>query len=102
MDNLLAANAFAALGHESRLDILRFLVECGPDGADASTLSQELSIPWTTLSHHLDHLKRAMLVTAEKDGRRVVLTAHFAKVSALSTFLMRNCCSRPSRKESVA
>lgn len=101
MDNLTASDAFSALGHESRLTILRFLVECGCDGADASTLSAELGIPWTTLSHHLDHLKRPGLVLAEKQGRRVVHTACFSAVASLSTFLLQNCCSRQSQETST-
>lgn len=96
MDKLTAAEAFAALGHESRLAILQFLVECGTDGADASTMSAELGIPWTTLSHHLDHLKRTGLVRAERQGRRLVHTAEFAAVQRLSAFLLQNCCSRQS------
>lgn len=100
MDNLTAAGAFAALGHESRLAILQFLVECGPEGADASTMSAALSIPWTTLSHHLDHLKRTGLVRAEREGRRLVHTAEFAAVQRLSTFLLRNCCSRQTQTPS--
>lgn len=99
MDNSNAAAAFAALGHESRLAILQFLVECGTDGADASTMSAELGIPWTTLSHHLDHLKRTGLVRAEREGRRLVHTAEFAAVQRLSTFLLRNCCSRQTPSE---
>ena len=101
MDNLTASDAFAALGHESRLAILRFLVECGSEGADASTLSAELGIPWTTLSHHLDHLKRSGLVEAEKQGRRVVHTASFRTVKSLSTFLLQNCCIRQSRESAA-
>lgn len=101
MDNLTASDAFAALGHESRLAILRFLVECGPEGADASTLSEELGIPWTTLSHHLDHLKRSGLVLGEKQGRRVVHTACFRAIQSLSTFLLQNCCVRQSRESAA-
>lgn len=98
MDNIAAADAFAALGHESRLTILRFLVECGCDGSDASTLSMELGIPWTTMSHHLDHLKRSGLVLAEKQGRRMVHTACFTAVASLSTFLLQNCCNRQQQE----
>ncbi|WP_417518712.1 ArsR/SmtB family transcription factor [Minwuia sp.] len=94
MDNLAASDAFAALGHENRLAILRFLVESGPGGADATTLSAELDIAWTTLSHHLDHLKRSGLVRGRKQGRRVIHTAQFDTVQALSSFLMQNCCVR--------
>jgi len=76
---------------------MRYLVECGRDGADASTMVRELEIAWTTLSHHLDHLKRAGLITATRDGRRMVHRAEFQKVALLSTFMMQNCCAREEK-----
>lgn len=99
MDNEAAADAFGALGHPSRMVIIRFLVECGRDGADASTMVRELKIAWTTLSHHLDHLKRAGLIGATRDGRRMVHRAEFAKFATLSSFLMQNCCSREEKTD---
>lgn len=100
MDNETAATAFGALGHPSRIAILRYLVECGGPGADATTMVKDLEIAWTTLSHHLDHLKRAGLVTAERDGRRMVHRAEFPKVAMLSSFLMENCCVRLDKEHS--
>ncbi|MDF1721848.1 MAG: helix-turn-helix domain-containing protein [Minwuia sp.] len=99
MDNETAAEAFGALGHPSRIAILRFLVECGRDGADASTMVRELGIAWTTLSHHLDHLKRTTLISATRDGRRMVHRAEIPKVGLLSMFLMQNCCAREEKTD---
>ncbi|MDF1731469.1 MAG: metalloregulator ArsR/SmtB family transcription factor [Minwuia sp.] len=99
MDNETAAEAFGAMGHPSRIQILRYLVERGRDGADASTMVRELEIAWTTLSHHLDHLKRSALITATRDGRRMVHRAEFPKVALLSSFLMQNCCAREEKTD---
>lgn len=98
MDNESAAAAFSAMGHPSRIAILRYLVECGGHGADATTLAAELGIAWTTLNHHLDHLKRAGVVVARRDGRRMVHRADIQAVSALSSFLMENCCTRAPKE----
>src|SRR2546422_6941930 len=56
------AAMFAALGHEARVRIVRLLLAAHPDGLVAGEIQQELGIPASTLSHHLDALETAGLI----------------------------------------
>jgi DNA-binding transcriptional ArsR family regulator len=88
------ADQLAALGHAARLAILRYVVQAGTDGATATELQEKLDIPWTTLSHHLDRLVAAELVTARREGKFVHHTANYAALKALTDFLWEDCCKR--------
>lgn len=93
MDIQNAIIAFDALSQETRLKAYKILVEHGPDGAAAGTLSEKLGIPHNTLSFHLNHMSNADLVTSRKEGRSVIYTANFAFVQELIRFMVENCCS---------
>ena len=56
------AAMFAALGHEARVRIVRLVLAAHPDGLVAGEIQQELGIPASTLSHHLDALETAGLI----------------------------------------
>jgi ArsR family transcriptional regulator, arsenate/arsenite/antimonite-responsive transcriptional repressor len=95
MDPLtLHADQLGALGHPARLAILRHVVQSGTTGATTSDLQAELSIPWTTLNHHLDRLVAAGLVRARREGKFAFHTADFAALRALTDFLWKDCCNR--------
>ena len=61
------ADAFAALGAEPRLRIVRLLLSAHPDGLVVNEIGQELDIAASTLSHHLDKLKNEGLVRVQRD-----------------------------------
>ncbi|RMF02909.1 MAG: transcriptional regulator [Alphaproteobacteria bacterium] len=88
-----AAKGFSALGNETRLQIFRLLVQAGNQGAAVGVIQRHLSIPLSTLAHHLGMLVQAGLVAQEKCGREVICRADFAQLSALTHFLNRNCCA---------
>jgi len=88
------ADQLAALGHPARLAILRHVVQAGPQGVNTTELQDRLSIPWTTLNHHLDRLVDSDLLKAKKEGRSSVHTADFAALKALTDFLWKDCCNR--------
>ena len=73
-----AAQAFAALGSEPRLEVIHTLVRAGPA---------------STLSHHLRFLSAAGLLSQERQGRSLICRASFANISALVGFLQRECCA---------
>jgi ArsR family transcriptional regulator, arsenate/arsenite/antimonite-responsive transcriptional repressor len=62
MEDRDAVGAFAALAQEHRLVVLRLLMREGPSGFPAGTIAERLSVPPSTLSHHLAHLERAGLL----------------------------------------
>src|SRR5215831_15981183 len=51
------ADMFSAMGTEARLRIMQLLLSAYPDGLVVSEIQEELDIPNSTLSHHLDKLK---------------------------------------------
>ncbi|HEY0514793.1 MAG TPA: winged helix-turn-helix domain-containing protein [Thermoanaerobaculia bacterium] len=61
------ANRFAALGHEVRLEIVRRLLVSHPTGMVAGEIQEELNIPASILSHHLDALHQEGLVEQRRE-----------------------------------
>lgn len=93
MDIQEALIAFDALSQETRLRAFRLLVEYGPEGAPAGTLSETLGIPHNTLSFHLNHMSHANLVLSQRDGRSIIYRANFEFFSGLLRFMIEDCCA---------
>lgn len=87
-----AIDALAALAHETRLNVFRLLVEAGPGGLAAGTISERLDLPPATLSFHLAHLARAGLAVARQQGRFIIYSANFESTNQLVGYLTDNCC----------
>lgn len=89
-----AASAFAALGSEQRLEVLRKLVRAGPEGLSIGTLGERTGITGSTLTHHMKILAAAGLVQQSKQGRSIICAAvAFEEVQQLSNFLLNECCA---------
>ena len=95
-----AASAFAALGSEQRLAVLRALVRAGRDGLSMGELGRRTGVTGSTLTHHLKILAGAGLVTQEKRGRSIIVgAADYDRMQALSDYLLSECCADcPSQK----
>ncbi len=85
-------NAFGALSQESRLNVFRLLVQRGPDGLAAGTIAAQLGITPATMSHHLEQLSQAGLVSSRREGRSIIYSAKYDTMQNLINFLMENCC----------
>lgn len=92
MDIKQALAAFDALSQDTRLRVFRLLVEHGPAGAPAGTLSESLHIPHNTLSFHLSHMSHAGLVVSRREGRSVIYSADFEFFSGLIRYMVEDCC----------
>ncbi len=89
-----AASAFAALGSEQRLTVLRTLVRAGPDGLSIGELGQRTGVTGSTLTHHMRILAQAGLVRQEKRGRSVICVgAAYDEVRTLADYLLSECCA---------
>lgn len=88
-----AATAFAALGSEHRLTILRRLVRAGPGGVAMGTLGESVGITGSVLTHHLKQLVSAGLVVQRRDGRRILCAVDYDQIRAVSDYLLQECCS---------
>jgi len=87
-----AAQGFAAIGSEPRLQALRLLVRAGPAGLTVGEVQQALGIPASTCTHHLRFLAAAGLVEQTKKGRKIACCASFKRIEALAEFLVTECC----------
>lgn len=88
-----AATAFAALGSEARLSILRRLVRAGRAGLPIGQLGEDVGVTGSVLTHHLKHLVLAGLIEQRREGRRILCSVVIAEVQALSDFLVAECCA---------
>ena len=87
------ASAFAALGSEARLSILRQLVRAGSRGLPIGELGDAVGISGSVLTHHVKQLVSAGLVEQRRDGRRILCSVVIEEVEALSAFLISECCA---------
>lgn len=101
-DHAASARALAALGHEARLHIFRFLVRAGPEGATVGQIGAHLDMPPSTLAHHLRSLVSAGLLSQERQGREVVTRVAFDRMTGLIDFLTSECCTGVGRPRDVA
>ena len=93
IDDPTAALAFAALGNETRLKILRLLVKAGAPGLNVGNLQRLTKIPASTLAHHLATLAQAGVVRQEKQGREVMNFAEYGRLRRVSGYLLEDCCA---------
>jgi len=88
------ADMFSAMGTEARLRIMQLLLSAHPDGLVVSEIQQELDIPNSTLSHHLDKLKAEDLVRVRRESTFLHYTANTEALQELLQFLYAECCTR--------
>lgn len=82
-----------AMGTEPRLRIVRLLLAAHPTGMVAGDIASRLSITASTLSHHLDRLKREDIVAVRREGTFLWYTANTAALEELLQFLYAECCT---------
>lgn len=88
------ADMFSAMGTEARLRILRLLLSAHPDGMVVGEVAEELGIPASTLSHHLDKLRNENLVQVRREGTFLRYSANTEALQDLLGFLYAECCTR--------
>lgn len=88
------ADMFSAMGTEPRLRIMQLLLSAHPEGLVVSEIQDELEIPNSTLSHHLDKLRTEDLVVVQREGTFLRYTANTEVLQELLQFLYAECCTR--------
>jgi ArsR family transcriptional regulator, arsenate/arsenite/antimonite-responsive transcriptional repressor len=91
-----AAQGFAAIGSEPRLEVLLALVRAGPGGLSVGEIQKRLDIAASTLTHHLRFLAAASLIEQTKDGRVIRNQAAFSRIEELAAYLLKECCADQS------
>jgi ArsR family transcriptional regulator, arsenate/arsenite/antimonite-responsive transcriptional repressor len=88
------ADMFAAMGAEPRLRIMQLLLTAHPQGLVVGDIQEELEIPASTLSHHLDKLKNEDLVKVRRERTFLWYTANTESLQEILNFLYAECCTR--------
>lgn len=86
-----AAQSFAAMGSDARLQVLRALVRAGTEGLTVGHIQTRTGIPASTLAHHLKFLTSAGVVEQTRIGRSTVNTAKFEHLEHLAHFILCEC-----------
>jgi DNA-binding transcriptional ArsR family regulator len=88
------AEMLAAMGTEPRLRIVRLLLAAHPTGMIAGDIGNELDIAPSTLSHHLERLRREGVVKVRRERTFLWYTANADALEDLLQFLFAECCTR--------
>lgn len=88
------ADMLSAMGAEPRLRIMQLLLSAHPEGLVVSEIQEELDIPSSTLSHHLEKLKAEGLVRVRRESTFLRYTADTETLRELLQFLYAECCTR--------
>ncbi|HEV2296955.1 MAG TPA: metalloregulator ArsR/SmtB family transcription factor [Candidatus Acidoferrales bacterium] len=88
------ADMFSAMGVEPRLRIMQLLLSAHPEGLVVGEIQDELAIPASTLSHHLEKLKSEGLVVVRRESTFLRYSANTEALQELLRFLYAECCTR--------
>jgi ArsR family transcriptional regulator len=88
------ADMLSAMGSEPRLRIMQLLLSAHPEGMVVNEMQEELDIPNSTLSHHLEKLKAEDLVHVRRESTFLRYTANTEALQELLQFLYAECCTR--------
>jgi ArsR family transcriptional regulator len=88
------ADMLSAMGSEPRLRIMQLLLTAHPEGLVVGEIQDELDIPNSTLSHHLEKLKGENLVIVQRHSTFLRYTASTDALQELLQFLYAECCTR--------
>ena len=79
-------NVFKALNDPTRREILELLKE---KEMTAGEIADQFNISWPSISHHLDLLKQAKLVDAEKEGQYIYYSLNTTVVDEILKWVMQ-------------
>lgn len=88
------ADMFSAMGTEARLRVMQLLLKAHPEGLVVGEIQDELGIPGSTLSHHLDKLRMEGLINVRRESTFLRYTANTETLQELLQFLYAECCTR--------
>ena len=92
-DIAIQADRMGALGNEARLGIVQLLLQALPGELAAGDIGRATGIPASTLSHHLERLRKEGLVRSRRDRQWIWYQANTDTLGDLLNFLYHDCCS---------
>ena len=87
-----AAKVLKELGHPHRLTVFKRLVKAGSAGLPVGTLTEDLGIPHSSMTHHISRLVSAGLIIQERQGRVLRCLAQYHRLWDVISFLENECC----------
>ncbi len=93
-----AAQGFAAMGSEARLQVMRCLIRAGHEGLTVGEIQDRTGIAPSTLAHHLKFLSGAAVIAQERTGRSILNRANFNQLEQLADFILSECCADVAKK----
>ena len=87
-----AVDAFSALSHETRLTVFKLLLKEGEQGLSAGVIARQLGVQPSTLTAHLQILKRSGLLQSIRQQQKIVYSADVQGTRNLLRFLTQECC----------
>ncbi|MCP4978978.1 MAG: helix-turn-helix transcriptional regulator [Gammaproteobacteria bacterium] len=97
-----AANILAKIGNPTRLRIVRLLVRAGNEGLAVGVIQKELSIPGSTLTHHITHLKSAGVIRQDRQQATLICKMEYEVLQQLVDYLTEECCSDAFSRDDAA
>lgn len=73
---------------------MQLLLSAHPEGLVVGEIQEELDIPGSTLSHHLDKLRNEGLVQVRRESTFLRYSANTEALQELLQFLYAECCTR--------
>ena len=92
MEENQALDMLSALSQETRLRIIRYLVQCGDEGASAGDVGSQVDATSSRASFHLSALERAGAISSERQSRKIIYRADFRNLGNLISFMLNDCC----------
>ena len=87
-----ALDGFGALSQETRLRIVRLLVQAGPAGLAAGAIGDAMGTSSSNTSFHLGHLERAGLVRSRREPARSSTAPTSQRLTGLVPSCSEDCC----------
>src|SRR5208283_2649956 len=81
------ASRFSAIGAAPRLRIIQSLIVAPQGRRTVGEIQEEIGLPWSTLSHHLEKLRNEDLVTTRRKGSFVWYKANVKVLGEMLGFL---------------
>lgn len=80
------SQTFSALADGNRQKIIDLLKK---KELSVSDIASHLSITMATLSHHLDVLKRADLISGHRDGQKIIYSLNFSVIQEIEEKIVK-------------
>ena len=94
-----ALKILSALAQETRLAIVRLLIQESEEGLSAGMIAEILQVPPATLSFHLSLLTDAGILKSKKDGRSITYSVKYKSLKNLNKHLVENSYKKRQKKE---